>query len=57
MAEDARWEDVAMPMEGVEIGSEASVVPPPIEPNVVPTRSELPSSSSTVLLADATGWP
>ena len=42
-------------MEGVETGSEVSIVPPPTELNVVPTGSELPSSLSTVLSANATG--
>ena len=57
MAEEVRREDVVQPVEGVETGSEASVVPPPIEPNIVLTGSELPSSSSTVPSADATGQP
>ena len=39
MAKDVRWEDVVQPMEGVETGSEASVIPPPTEPNIVPTGS------------------
>ena len=42
MTKDVRREDVVQPMEGVETGSEASVVPPPTEPNVVLTGSELP---------------
>ena len=57
MAEDVRWEDAILHVEGVETRSEASVVPPPIEPNIVLTGSELPSSSSTVPSADATGQP
>ena len=57
MAKDARREDVILPVEGVETGSEASVVPPPTEPNVVLTGSELPSSLSTVPSADATERP
>ena len=52
MAEDVHREDVIRPMEGVEIGSEASVVLPPTEPSVVPTGSELPLSLSTVPSAD-----
>ena len=57
LAEDVRWEDVVQPVEGVETGVEASVIPPPTEPNVVPTESELSSSLSTVPLADAAGRP
>ena len=57
VAEDVRREDVVQPMEGVETGSEASVIPPSTEPNIVPTESELPSSSSTVPSADAAGAP
>ena len=57
MAEDVCREDVVQPMEGVESGSEVSVIPPPIEPSVVLTGSELPSSSSTVPSADAAGRP
>ena len=57
--------DVVHPAEAAEAGSEASVVPPPTEPNVVPTTAELsaviptttelPSSSSTVPSADDAG--
>ena len=57
VAEDVLQEDVIQPMEGVETGSEASVVLSPIEPNVVPTGSELPSSLSTVPSADAARRP
>ena len=53
MDEDVRREDVVQPMEGVETRSEASVVLPPTEPNVVPTGSEPPSSLLTVLSGDA----
>ena len=52
VAEDVHREDVVQLMEGVETGSEASVVPPSTELNVVPTESELPSSLSTVPSAD-----
>ena len=55
MAEGVHQEDVIQPTDGVEAGSEASVVLPLTELNVVPTESELPSSSSTVLSVDATG--
>ena len=65
MAIDVRREVVVQPMEVAETGSEASVVPPPTEPNIVPTiaepsaivptTTELPSSSSTVPSADAAG--
>ena len=55
MAEDVHREDVIQPMEGVETRSEASVVPPPTEPNVFPTRSKLPLSSLTIPSANAGG--
>ena len=57
MAEGVRQEDVIQPVEGVETGLEASVVPPPTEPNVIPSESELPLSSSIVPSVDAIGWP
>ena len=57
LAEDVCQEDVILPMEGVETGSKASVVLPPIEPNIVPTGSELPSSLSTVPSGDVAGGP
>ena len=57
VAEDMRREDVVQPMDGVETGSEVSVVPTPTEPNVVSTTTELPSSSSTIPSADAARGP
>ena len=42
-------------MEGVETGSEASIVLPSIELNIVLTESVMPSSSSTEPSVDATG--
>ena len=57
VAEDVRLEDAIHPVEGLETGSEVRVVPPPTEPNVVPTRSELPLSLLTVPSADAVGRP
>ena len=47
MAEGVLQEDVIQLAEGVEAGSEASVVPPPSEPNVVPSEGEQPLSLST----------
>jgi hypothetical protein len=40
MAEGMHQEDVIQPADGVESKSEASVVPPPTEPNVVLSESE-----------------
>ena len=57
MAEGVRQEGVLLPVEGVETESEASVAPPPTEPNVVLSEREQPLSSSSVPSADATGWP
>ena len=67
MAADMRWEDVVQPTEAVKARLEASVVPPPTEPNVIltaaelsaiiPTITELPSSSLTVPSANAAGAP
>ena len=53
MAEGMCQEDVILPADGVEVGSEASVVPPPTEPNVAPSESERPLSSSVASSADA----
>ena len=57
MAEEVCREVVVQPVEGGETGSEVSVVPPPTELNVIPTESELPSSSSSVPSANAAGRP
>ena len=57
VAEGVCQEDVIQPANGVETGSEASVVPPPIEPNVVPSESEQPLSSSTKPSANAAERP
>ena len=54
-AEDACQEDVVQPMDGVEPGSEANVVPPSTELNVVPSGTEQPLSSSVEPIADAAG--
>ena len=40
MAADVRREDVVQSTEATKAGSEASVVPPPTEPNIVPTIAE-----------------
>lgn len=50
-------EDVVQPTEAAEVGSEASVVPPPTEPNVILTVAELPSSLSIASSADAAAGP
>jgi len=55
MAEGVHQEDVIQPTDGVETGSEASIVPPPTELNVIPSEGEQPLSSSTVPSADAAG--
>ena len=57
MAEGVRQEDVIQPTDGVETGLEASVVPPPTEPNVVLPESELPLPSPVMPSADAAGRP
>ena len=49
VAEGTHQEDVVQPMDGVESGSEASVVPSPTEPNVVQPESEQPLPSSVAL--------
>ena len=49
VAEDVRREDVVQPVEGVETESEASVV--------VPTTTEMPSSSPIASSTDAVGGP
>ena len=55
MAKGVRQEDAIQPVDGVEAGSEMSVISPPTESNVIPSESEQPLSSSTVPLADAVG--
>ena len=57
MAEDMSQEDVVQPMVGVETRSQVSVVLPLIEPNVVPTENELPSSLPTIPTANDDGRP
>ena len=67
MAADMRWEDVVQPTEAVKARLEASVVPPPTEPNVILTAAELsaivlttielPLSSLTIPSANAAGGP
>ena len=57
VAEGMRQEGVIQPTDGVETGLKASVVPPPTEPNVIPSKSERPLSSSTEPSTDATGRP
>ena len=67
MAVNVRREDIVQPVEAAEVGSETSVVPPPTEPNIVPTiaepsaivptTTELPSSSLTTPSTDVAGGP
>ena len=57
VATDVRREDIVQPMEEAEARSEASIVLPPTEPNVILTSTELPSSSPTALSTDAVGGP
>ena len=52
-----RREDVALPADGTELGTEVDVVPPSAEPNVVPPRSEQPASSLVVPTVDAAEPP
>ena len=55
VAEGVHQEDIIQHADGVETGSEASVVPPPTELNVVQSESERPLSLSTETSADAAG--
>jgi len=57
MAEGMRQEDVTQPTDGVVAESEASIVLPPTEPNVVPSESEQPLSLSVAPSADTAGQP
>ena len=67
VAADMHREDVVQPAEAAEAGLEASVILPPSEPNVVPTAAEpstvvpttteLPSSSPIAPATDAAGGP
>ena len=54
-AEGACQKDVAQPVDGVEPGLEANVIPPPTEPNVVQPESEQPQPSPVEPVADAAG--
>ena len=57
MAEGMHQEDIIQPTDGVETRSETSIVPPPTEPNVVPSASKQSLSLSTTPSADAAGRP
>ena len=57
VAADMRQEDIIHPAKEAEVGSEASVVLPLAEPNVVSTTAELPLSSSIASSANAAGGP
>ena len=57
VAEGVRQEDIIQPADGVEAGSEASVVLPPTEPNIALSESEQPLSSLVAPSADAVGRP
>ena len=67
LAADVRREDIVQPVEAAEAESEASIVPPPIKPNVVPTAAEpsavvpttaeLPSSLPAATSANTTEGP
>jgi len=57
MAEGVRQEDIIQPTGGVETRSETNIVMHPIEPNVVPSASEQPLSSSTMPSANDAGRP
>ena len=56
-AEGACQEDVAQPADGVELGLEVDVVPPPTEPKIVQLESEQHLSSPVAPIADAIGQP
>ena len=57
MAKGVCQEDIVQPTDGVETGSEAIVVRPSTEPNVVPMEIEQPLSSSVEPSVDAVGRP
>jgi len=57
IAKGVHLEDVVQPMDGVELGSEANVVPPLTEPNIVSSETEQPLSSPVEPVADAIGKP
>ena len=57
VAKGMRQEDAIQHVKDVETGLEASVFPPLIEPNVIPSESEQPLSSSIVPSADAAERP
>ena len=57
VADGVCQEDIIQPANGVETEFETSIMPPLIEPNIVPSASEQPLSPSTVPSADAVGRP
>ena len=57
MAKGVRQEDIIQHVDGVETGSEMSIVLPPTEPNVILSVGEQPLSLSTEPSADAAGRP
>jgi len=52
-----RREDVALPADGTELGTEVDVVPPSAEPNVVPPGSEQLTPSPVVPTVDVAEPP
>ena len=57
MAASVHQEDVAQPMDGVEPRLEASVAPPPTNPNVAQSEDEQPLPSPVEPVVDATMEP
>ena len=57
VAEGVCQEDIIHPVDGVKTELGASVIPPPTEPNVTPSESEQPLSSSVTPSADAVERP
>ena len=57
MARSMHREDVTLPEDGMEPGSDVDVVPLSAEPNVVPPGSEQPAPSPVVPTIDAAEPP
>ena len=55
VAEGARQEDVAQPMDGMEPRSKADIAPPPTKPKVAQSEDEQPLPSPVEPVADAVG--
>ena len=57
MGRSMHREDVAQPVDGMELGSEVDVTPPPTELNVAQSKDEQPLPSLVETVVDAAAEP